>query len=349
MSFKRLDPEDFLVSAQSVSQTCWSGDVPSLEEFFTSSAQESSISGDYYLSVYQTQSQDPAAVTQFQIAFGDVNGRGTVDYNSEVSGKSPSATIYGQYRSLVLEDENATFDFGGVTSNYFYAISIERARYKESLFNGSLELQLSGSTGRVLHLTDNSNDVTTPSYFGVQPYYQIISGSNGTAYNKVSGELGNNTGYTSTSGSYGYFLPDTATLILNGSALDSPINAGGMALNTGLTANTNNENPQRLYVGISGSSAFGSKFSLGAQETLTSDFVFIRVRNSEMNYSENPSFISGSTGEVINSYFIQNPQVYPTTIGMYNDANELLAVAKLSRPIQKDFTKEALIRVKLDF
>ena len=86
MSFKRLDPEDFLVSAQSDSQTWWSGDVPSLEEFFTSSAQESSISGDYYLSVYQTQSQDPAAVTQFQIAFGDVNGRGTVDYNSEVSG-----------------------------------------------------------------------------------------------------------------------------------------------------------------------------------------------------------------------------------------------------------------------
>ena len=34
---------------------------------------------------------------------------------------------------------------------------------------------------------------------------------------------------------------------------------------------------------------------------------------------------------------------------MYNDSNELLAVAKLSRPITKDFTKEALIRVKLDF
>tara|TARA_Y100001972_G_scaffold14413_1_gene15167 strand:+ start:1870 stop:2907 length:1038 start_codon:yes stop_codon:yes gene_type:complete len=345
MSFKRLDPEDFLVSAQSVSQTCWSGDIPTLEEFFTSSAQESSISGDYFLSVYQTQSEDPAAVTQFQIAFGDKTGRGTVDYNPEVSNLSPSATIYGQYRSLVLEDENATFDFGGITSDYFYVISIERARYKESLFNGSLGLQLSGSTGRVLHLTDNSNDVTTPSFFGVQPYYEIISGSNGTAYNKVSGELGNNTGFTSTSGSYGYYLPDTATLILNGSALDSPINAGGLALGTGLVANTNNENPQKLYIVASGS----GNFSLAAQETLTSDFVFIRVRNSEMNYSENPSFISGSTGEVINSYFIQNPQVFPTTIGMYNDGNELLAVAKLSRPIQKDFTKEALIRVKLDF
>jgi hypothetical protein len=34
---------------------------------------------------------------------------------------------------------------------------------------------------------------------------------------------------------------------------------------------------------------------------------------------------------------------------MYNDNNELLAVAKMSKPLVKDFTKEALIRVKLDF
>jgi hypothetical protein len=34
---------------------------------------------------------------------------------------------------------------------------------------------------------------------------------------------------------------------------------------------------------------------------------------------------------------------------MYNDNNELVAVAKLSKPLQKDFTKEALVRVKLDF
>ena len=52
---------------------------------------------------------------------------------------------------------------------------------------------------------------------------------------------------------------------------------------------------------------------------------------------------------MIYSYFIDNPQTFPTTVGLYNDGNELLAVAKMSRPLQKDFTKEALIRVKLDF
>ena len=93
----------------------------------------------------------------------------------------------------------------------------------------------------------------------------------------------------------------------------------------------------------------GASFQLNSQETITSDYIFVRSRNSEFNYSENPSFISGSTGEVIYDQFINNPQVYITTVGLYNDANELVAVAKLSRPLLKDFTKESLVRVKLDF
>jgi hypothetical protein len=95
--------------------------------------------------------------------------------------------------------------------------------------------------------------------------------------------------------------------------------------------------------------SLGESFALNSQETITSDYVFVRARNSEFNYSENPSFISGSTGEVIYSNFINAPQVYITTVGMYNDSNDLLAVAKMSRPLLKDFTKEALVRVKLDF
>jgi hypothetical protein len=58
--------------------------------------------------------------------------------------------------------------------------------------------------------------------------------------------------------------------------------------------------------------------------------------------------ISGS-GDFNFPSLVDNPQTFITTVGMYNDNNELLAVAKLSKPLVKDFTKEALIRVKLDF
>ena len=103
-----------------------------------------------------------------------------------------------------------------------------------------------------------------------------------------------------------------------------------------------------LFNAISGAIGSGS-FSINSEETITSDYVFVRPKSSQFNYSENPSFISGSTGEVLYPQFINNPQTYITTIGLYNDTSQLLAVAKLSRPLPKDFTKEALIRVKLDF
>ena len=45
----------------------------------------------------------------------------------------------------------------------------------------------------------------------------------------------------------------------------------------------------------------------------------------------------------------KNPRSYITTVGLYNDANELLAVAKLSKPLLKSFDREAVVKVKLDF
>jgi len=353
MSFKRLDPEDFVVSADSVSSTVWTGNEPILNTFFTSSTQKNGPSGQYYLDVFNTESNLANNQIQYSIVYADQTGGGALAYNSAVNNYSPSTTMYGSYRTLVLEDENSSFTFGNVTSSYFYALSVERARYKETLFPGSLKLKLSSSVSGVstpLQLTDNSQDVTIPQYFGTMRAYQVVSGSNGTAYNKVSGINGNNTGFTEKSGSYGLFLPDISTIILNGSALDISDSPQGINLDpNGLnrTINSLQNNPEKLYLHMSGSSA--SSFGLACQETITSDYIFVRARSSEFNYSENPSFISGSTGEVIYSYFINNPNVFPTTIGLYNDSNDLLAVAKLSKPILKDFTKEALIRVKLDF
>ena len=339
MAFKRLDPEDFIVSVDTISSPLWSGNSNVLSTFHSSSAQKLNNSGEYYLSVFNQPIGTNNSETQFDISFADKLGRGTAAYNSNVSQeRSYSQTIYGQYRSLVLEDENATFNFGGVEQDSFYVLSISRARYKEKLLPGSLNLFLSGSgdANPTLRLTDNSLDVTLPTFFGTQRAYQVVSGSDGKAYS--------GTGYTTNSGSYGLFLPDTGTILLNAAALDLN-NIQGINLGTGRDVNTPNDNPTKLFDAISGS----ANFRMNSEETLSSDFVFVRARNSEFNYSENPSFISGQNGEVIYDYFINNPQVFPTTVGLYNDSNELLAVAKLSRPLRKDFTKEALIRVKLDF
>jgi len=355
MAFKRLDPEDFVISSDSVTSTVWSNNQPSLNAYFSSSTQKEGTSGPYYLNVYQTASTSDSAAIQFQIAYANKNGGGGVNFDSSVPFVSPTTTIYGQYRTLVLEDEDSSFVWGttktGSVDNDFYVISIQRARYKQSLLPGSINLVLSSSNSayETIQLTDNSNMVTLPTYYGTQRAYQLISGSDGTAYEGSPNGLG----YDTAVGSYGLVLPDISTILLNAAALNDNTLGGGINIATNTTSDIFGDNPTKLYNAISGSAIFVNSipniFELNSQETLTSDFVFIRARNSEYNYTENPSFISGSTGEVIYPYFINNPQTYPTTIGLYNDSNDLLAVAKLSRPIQKDFTKEALVRVKLDF
>jgi len=332
MSFKRLDPEDFLVSVDSVTATAWSTNSPTLTTFFTSSV--TSTNDSYYKNVYQTASTVSGSAVQFAIAYGNIDGSGSANFNDSVPGVSPTRTVYGQYRNLVYGSETAAFIFGTVTASDFWALSVDRARYKEHLLKGTFNIQIKNGSSTV-NLTDNSGMVSTDTYLDCGRVYQIISGSNGVANTSV-----NANGYSLSSGSYGLFLPDIATIILNPLALSQSI-----ALEPSRSSDIDGQNITRLYTAISGAASF----QVNSEETVTSDYVFVRARNSEFNYSENPSFISGSTGDVIFSTFINSPQTYMTTVGFYNDTNDLLAVAKLSKPLTKDFTKEALLRVKLDF
>tara|TARA_Y100001972_G_scaffold128766_1_gene191609 strand:+ start:593 stop:1603 length:1011 start_codon:yes stop_codon:yes gene_type:complete len=336
MSFKRLDAEDRVTSADSVQSVAWSTNLPVLTQFFTSSIQVAGTSGNFYISVFQTASNETSSEIQFDIAYGNVLGSGSTYYNAIIPRLTPASSVYGQYRTLVLEDENTNFTYGDGTNtlqpNDFWAISIDRARYKEKLFPGTFNLKLTTTNGTV-HLTDDSNTGGTVNFLGANRVFQVISGSNGSPFDT--------SGYVAGSGSYGLFLPDIGTILLNPSALSQSI-----ALDSNKTANLlNGTNQATLLDAI----VDGGSFQLNAEETITSDYIFVRSRNSEFNYSTNPSFISGSTGEVIFDQFINNPQVYITTVGLYNDSNELMAVAKLSRPLLKDFTKESLIRMKLDY
>jgi hypothetical protein len=347
MSFVSLNASDFVVSADSITSTLWTGNEPILNKFFTSSQ---TASFDTYLNVYQTSSVRSDSEVQFSIAYGEVEGSGSAPYNTLVTGSSPSKVTYGQFRTLVNGDENTNFSFGtgNTDSRDIYVLNVNRARYKEKLFPGTFNLVLSGSDGTArtrLQLTDNSKDVTTLTFTDAGRVFDIVSGSNGSATSAIpvsSSALG---GYTP-SGSYGKYLPDVGLIMLNPRALALSGSEGGLGLvvSNDLTNNALVSNHSALFESIQ----LAQTFSLNSEETITSDYIFVRIGNSDFNYSTNPSMISGS-GEFVDSSLINNPQTFITTVGLYNDATELLSVAKLSKPLVKDFTKEALVRVKLDF
>ena len=341
MSFKRLDTEDITISAESIIAPAWTGQLTTLStgNFVTSSAQ--ATINRYYYDIYQTTPSTVGAAIQFSLAYGNRKGSGSQNITQGEDGKSASSIIYGQYRTLVNGDENTDFTFGNIIPNSIFVISVNRSRYKEKLLPGSFNLRLTnGAT--TLNLTDNSQVLSTISYTDSGRVYDIVSGSNGTPFTTL-----NALGYSFNSGSYGKFLPDVGVIVLNGEALKASAGGGGLAMSineasaVGLASSPN-------LLPIYNIVKAGGRFTLQSEETITSNYVFIRVRNSEYNYSTNPSIITGS-GELRYDVLINTPQAYLTTVGLYNDNNDLLGVAKLSRPLLKDFTKEALIRIKLDY
>jgi len=341
MSFKRFDTEDIVISADSITAPAWSDNNVTLSNFFTKDTQTNGDSGKYYYNIYNKDTSDTTSAIQFSVAFGHVAGSGSKAIDELVPGLSPSTVIYKQYRTLVNGTEEENLKFDSITSDYIYAISIERARFKEKLLPGSLSLSLTNGANTIT-LTDDSNYTTTTKFSDAGRVYNLVSGSSGTRYN------GQGTdgiyGYTQASGSYGLLLPDAGLILLNGLALDQPVANGGLNFSTDL----NNTADKVNIIKIVDSITSGSNFQLRSEETVSSNYVFVRARNSEFNYSTNPSNITGS-GELRHNIMVDSPQAYITAVGLYNDNNDLLGVAKLSKPLLKDFTKESLIRIKLDY
>ena len=224
----------------------------------------------------------------------------------------------------------AAADIGGGS-----AVDVEIRLDAPLFFNG----------GSIVSLTDDSKLSSTTQFCDAGRIFQLVSGSAGV----LGGNLKNVNGYTQASGSYGYLLPDINTLILNGEALNSVPEGGGINLDISRSFDTKGNNSLNLVDALQRAGNQSLGFTLNSQEDLSSDFIFCRAKNSEYNYSSNPSFISSSTGAVLFNEFVENPTTYITTVGLYNISQELLAVAKLSRPLEKNFTKELLVRVKLDF
>ena len=83
------------------------------------------------------------------------------------------------------------------------------------------------------------------------------------------------------------------------------------------------------------------------QKNIVRNYYYCRVFNNEFNYSSNPTS-KKSNGELLDT-IIEVPSSYITTIGLYNDNDECLAVAKVSPAVRKNISNEHTFQVSLDF
>jgi hypothetical protein len=260
------------------------------------------------------------------------------------------------------------FTFGTTNANHVYVINVQRARLREQLDPGNWLLTLSGSLGKFTFIDDSGQTLSAKSK----------TSKSGRVFNVCSGSLTGVSGSTvltsqSAAGKgFGLVYPDLGIIVLNPDAIIPTVgfesasagfgcgNAGAenftystvntvipFAPFTGSLTGTYRE--QRAHDGLLRSIKLGGDFQARSAETISSTHYFVRLRNKDFNYTNNPTFYNNTNGQILNDDFVQDPKVYATSIGLYNSKNELLAVAKLSRPLEKSFDKEALVRVRLDF
>ena len=324
--------------------------APSMSCYNTSSLQ-SSASKEYY---YDVADCDCDSTPYFAVAFGHVNGSGSLSSQGETNDTATRA-IYSQYRLLALESPETRFRFfnSGAenTPDYIYVINFKRDALSDRIDPGNFEIPLiplsggapTGST--VYTFIDNSDDKSELSFCSEDPYvsYDIVSGS------LKNGIHSSGTGTTKTT--YGKFYPNLGFIVFDGEKVESLV---GLETVTG--SNVAGDNAYKLFLSISGSSTVndedGNLYHIKGRNVKykTTNHYFVRVSAPNANYSNNPTYVTGSgTGQIQNTCFQKEPVTYVTSVGLYNDRRELLAVAKLSRPVKKTPDDDLLIKIRLNW
>jgi len=382
MIFKQFDSSDIVAGrTQPVSTGLWSdgeavwgnGSTTVGSSFYTSSrqTQQSSsqfepLNGLYYTNVYDAPTGSANSDIYFSIAYGHSAGSGSSAFDTGSSQGSllfPTKAIYNQYKNLLLSPGDETFTFVTssasepvTSSNEIFSISVRSAKYKDRLDPGQFELTLSGSgtmgggiQSKITLIDDSRDNPDT----GVQ--------SGGKRYNIIAGTIADGATKTGNYQGLGLTYPDLGIIILNPQKISELI---GTVSGKSLTLNTSDWGNQfaRMNSVLFNSILLGSKHSgmkARVTEYVPARHFFVRVKNQEYNYSNNPTFVVSNSeaissgtpqdvGKIRFTDFYTNPKVYITTVGLYNDNNDLVAVAKLSQPLLKDFTNECLVKIKID-
>ena len=329
--FQDFDQEDVIESNTKIAVTdgMWTaGTTGSLKSgaFHTASQ---GTSKQYYV-----QSYSDAGLTQpeFAVAYGNYFGSSSLSQSGASQGYTPSKAVYTQYANLLLDATDDIFTVNGTNDHDFFAITFDRRNYREQVNPGNWTLKISSGSQELQLCDDSSTAVNSTS--GGKKVYNVVSGSDSAIFDN--------------SHIYGLFYPEAATIIISRRLLyNGTYNATSKFQKYFNTSSANLDQGHNGYFWDLMKSA--SLFTARSQEDITSAHYFCRIKNGDYNFSTNPTFTFTGSGQLRHASMVRDPQVYVTTVGMYNDENELVATAKLSKPLLKNFTREALIKVKLEF
>ena len=266
---------------------------------------------------------------------------------------------YDHTGSILRFDEDGDIAGGGTKLDNVFFLNFSRLLVKDEIKKGSFQLDL----GVVPAHSEGG------AVFASRLQITDASGSSGYLVNSPVGEYGILYATASAgarvlaanqSYAVGHLYYQAGVAVMSGS-LFMNASAGGILNNLSGALSMSNPGESRTNLKFS-DVLTGSTISIAADNIrtrmynlqfnntteLNSTIYFCRINHNEYNYSTNPTYLNGSKLRV-KTKSSDNPVAYITTIGLYSDNNELMAVAKLSEPLKKDPSNEFTIRARLDY
>ena len=102
----------------------------------------------------------------------------------------------------------------------------------------------------------------------------------------------------------------------------------------------------KLYTAISGAASLDYSMKARKVRDYGVSHYLIRVPHFEATFTNNPSSLT-TNGRLKYECMAQNPTTYISSIGLYNDNKELLAIAKFNRPVKKEYDDDLFIKIKM--
>lgn len=355
-AYKRFDREtDYTLSDRYfITKPLFSKESDRHSNFYTSSAIKNHEK--YYIPVYNYSLDNPLTSHIFDISYAHIDGSGS-SYIQNGTELYPAKTMYKKYMADCFAKQEIMKFKNGKESSYFYILQFDRNAFKDRLDSSNLQITLcplSSSSNQLVNTGSNFEvNQSSSQIFTLIDDSRTIKVYSSSAYeveefyNLVEGTIQDGLKYDENANAWGMVFPNKGLIILDGEVLDQ-----SCSFNT-VTASIDGDNIRKMFLSLSGSCSPNQSrnnhgyWYMRSADLYADENYFCRIGRNEFNYTNNYTYISGSSRKFFTDRVNNTSKTYISTIGLYNESRELLAVGKLRKPLLKDSGLEYIFNMKI--
>ena len=280
--------------------------------------------GGYFETSYDSSPTSSLSTPLFDMTYGYSTGSSYNVAATTTASQTEKIKVYREMANLLLGNPDAVFSINSVDREEAIFVLFKRGIYKDELKKGAVSLTINSAAPTQYSASDQG----APSAFKQQV---------GGDYAPLK--------YNGTGSEMGQVWYNAGILVL-----PPDLMWGAIPVWSGTKTLINAQYSSSINQIVDGFRTHTEQISIHNQTNLQSTLYFCRARHSEFNYSSNPTFVdSDKRIRVTSGSNVLQTRTYVTTVGLYDENDNLIAVGKLNKPVLKSPETEAIFKIRLDY